>query len=232
MSEIADAGERLSKVRSVLLLDGADESLLEPGEAELLGRLAELIATRELERPEHMQRIGEYAALLARASGLDRDESERIGLAAPLHDIGKVAVSDDILFKQGELDSAEREEMQRHAQAGHDLLDDCSSDVLLLAAEIALTHHERFAGGGYPRGIAGEEIPIAGRIVAVADVFDALVCNRPYRRALTLEQTVQIMLKARGEHFDPVLLDNFVDELDNVLAVAARTADIDLALTL
>ena len=232
MSDIADAGERISKVRSVLLLDGADESLLEPGEAELIGRLAELIGTRELERAEHMHRIGEYSALLARASGLESDESERIGLAAPFHDIGKVAISDDILFKQGELDPAEREEMQRHAQAGHDLLADCTSDVLRLAAEIALTHHERYAGGGYPRGLAGEEIPVAGRIAAVADVFDALVCNRPYRRALTLEEAVKIMLKGRGEHFDPELLDSFVGELDNVLAIAAKTADIDLALTL
>jgi putative two-component system response regulator len=232
MSDIADAGERVSKVRSVLLLDGAGEPLLESGEADLLGRLAELIGARALERPEHMQRIGEYSALLARAGGLEIEESERIGLAARFHDVGKVAISDEILFKQGELDPAEREEMQRHAQAGHDLLADCTSDILRLAAEIALTHHERYGGGGYPRGLAAEEIPVAGRIVAVADVFDALICDRPYRRALTLEEAVAIMLKGRGQHFDAELLDTFVGELDNVLAVAAKTADIDLALTL
>jgi putative two-component system response regulator len=231
MIDTAEVGERITKVRSVFMLDGPDESLLETGEGELLGRLADLIATREIERAEHMQRIGEYAALLARASGLERDESELIGLAAPLHDIGKVAISDDILFKPGELDPVEREEMERHAQAGHDLLADCTSDVLRLAAEIALTHHERYDGGVYPRGLAGEEIPVAGRIAAVADVFDALVCDRPYRRAMTLEQTVKIMLQGRGEHFDPELLDGFVSELDNVLAVAAKTADIDLTLT-
>jgi putative two-component system response regulator len=232
MSDFADAGERISKVRSVLPLDGADEPLLEPGEAEVLGRLAELIGSREVERAEHMQRIGEYSALLARAGGLESEESERIGVAAPFHDVGKVAISDEILFKQGELDPGEREEMQRHAQAGHDLLADCTSGILRLAAEIALTHHERYDGSGYPRGLAGEEIPVAGRIVAIADVFDALICDRPYRRALKLEQTVTIMLKGRGEHFDPELLDTFVGELDNVLAVAAKTADIDLALTL
>jgi putative two-component system response regulator len=224
MGEIAD-------VRAVFMLDGEDESVLDPGEPELLGRLAELIATRGLESAAHMQRIGEYSALLARASGLDSELSGRIGMAAPLHDVGKVGIADEILFKQGELDPAERAEMERHAQAGYDLLADTSSDVLRLAAEIALTHHERFDGSGYPRGLVGEEIPVAGRIAAVADVFDALVCDRPYRRALTLEDAVKLMLRGRGNQFDPALLDHFVGELDAVLAAAEKSADIDLALT-
>ena len=107
-----------------------------------------------------------------------------------------------------------------------------SSDVLRLAAEIALTHHERFDGTGYPRGLAGEEIPIAGRIVAVADVFDALVCDRPYRRALTLEEAVKIMLRGRGEPFDPDLIDYFVERArQRARRRRRRSADIDLALT-
>jgi putative two-component system response regulator len=179
-----------------------------------------------------MQRIGDYSALLARAGGADREESRLIGRAAALHDVGKIEIADEILFKQGELDPGERQEMQRHARAGNELLADSSSDVLRLAAEIALTHHERYDGSGYPRGLTGTEIPLAGRIVAVADVFDALVCDRPYRRALTLEQAVKFMLKGRGTEFDPALIDHFMDELDNVVAAAAKSGDIDLALTL
>jgi len=226
-----DAMPEIAEVRTVFLLDGHDAAQLDPGEPELLGRLAELIAIRKLESAAHMQRIGEYSSLLARAGGLDDDESGRIGMAAPLHDVGKVGIADEILFKQGEFDAGERKEMERHAQAGHDLLADAGSDVLRLAAEIALTHHERYDGTGYPRALAGEGIPLAGRIVAVADVFDALVCDRPYRRALTLEDAVKVMLRGRGGQFDPELIDAFVSELDNVLAAAARTADIDLALT-
>jgi putative two-component system response regulator len=232
MTERPDAEEWLATVRSMLLLDGEYVSLLEPGEEELLGRLADLIATRRLETAAHMQRIGDYSAVLARAAGIEREERERIRLAARLHDVGKIAIADEILFKQGELDPDERHEMQRHASAGHELLADARSDVLRLAAEIALTHHERYDGSGYPRGLAGDEIPIEGRIVAVSDVFDALICDRPYRRALTLEETVKIMLKERGTHFDPDLLDSFVDEMNSVLAAAARASDIDLTLTL
>jgi putative two-component system response regulator len=222
---------RVADVRSVFMLDGVHEAWLDPGEPELLGRLAELIAERNLESATHMQRVGEYSALLARASGLDQEKSDLIGMAAPLHDVGKVGIADEILTKRGELDADERREMERHAQAGHDLLADATSDVVRLAAEIALTHHERYDGTGYPRGLAGEAIPVTGRITAVADVFDALVCDRPYRRALTLEEAVKIMLRGRGTQFDPDLIDSFMGELDNVLAAAAKSADIDLALT-
>jgi putative two-component system response regulator len=231
MKDREDGVQELADVRAVFMLDGENEALLDPGEPELMGRLAELIAARRLESAAHMRRIGEYSALLARANGVDSEGSRLIGMAAPLHDVGKVGIADEILFKQGQLDPAEREEMQRHARAGHEILSDSSSEVLRLAAEIALTHHERFDGSGYPQGLAGEEIPIAGRIAAVADVFDALVCDRPYRSALTLEEAVKLMLKGRGDQFDPDLLDNFLSELDNVLAVAAKSADIDLALT-
>jgi putative two-component system response regulator len=231
MENREDAVSRKAEVREALLLDGEAEAELAAGEPELLARLAELIADRNLESAAHMQRIGEYSRVLARACGLDSEETARIGMAAPLHDLGEVGIADEILFKQGEFDPEERRAMERHAQAGYDLLADASSAVLRLAAEIALTHHERFDGTGYPRGLAGEEIPIAGRIVAIADVFDALVCDRPHRRALTLEEAVMIMLRGRGGQFDPELIDYFMSELDNVLAAAARSADIDFALT-
>ena len=162
MNDRDEVMSRIADVRSVFMLDGMEEEMLDPGEAELLGRLAELIASRGLESAAHMRRIGDYSALLARASGLESEESGRIGMAAPLHDVGKVGIADEILFKQGELDPVEREEMQRHARAGHELLADTSSDVMRLAAEIALTHHERYDGSGYPPGPRGRRDPGRG----------------------------------------------------------------------
>jgi putative two-component system response regulator len=188
--------------------------------------------SRGLETPGHLERIGEYSRLLARAAGLGTEEAERIRLAAPLHDVGKVAIADAILLKEGELDIAEREEMQRHAEAGHELLGGCTSDILQLAGEIALTHHERFDGRGYPQGLSDDTIPLPGRIVAVADVFDALICDRPHRRAMSLEDAVKVMLRGRGAHFDPRLLDHFLLDLDAMLAAASRTTDLDLVQTL
>jgi putative two-component system response regulator len=228
----ADPARTIADIRAQFLLDGPNEARLDPSEIELLGRLAQLIGSRGLETPGHLERIGEYSRLLARAAGLGTEEAERIRLAAPLHDVGKVAIADAILLKEGELDIAEREEMQRHAEAGHELLGGCTSDILQLAGEIALTHHERFDGRGYPQGLSDDMIPLPGRIVAVADVFDALICDRPHRRAMSLEDAVKVMLRGRGAHFDPRLLDHFLLDLDAMLAAASRTTDLDLVQTL
>ena len=232
MTPAKDTGERIAAIRALFLLDGAHEATLDPSDVEMLGRIAELIGSRELETPGHMERIGEYSRLLARAAGLGAEEADRIRLAAPFHDVGKVAIADDILFKQSELDVAEREEIQRHAQAGHDLLAGSRSEIVALGAQIALTHHERFDGRGYPQGLSDDDIPIAGRIVAVADVFDALICDRPHRKAMSLEEAVKVMLRARGAHFDPRLLDLFLLDLDAMLAAASRSTDLDLVTTL
>lgn len=232
MTSPAETGARIAEIRALFLLDGANEAALDPADVELLGRLAQLMGTREIESPGHMERIGEYSRLLARAAGLPTEEAERIRLAAPLHDVGKVAVPDQILFKEGELDIGEREEVQRHSQAGHDLLSGSDHEVVALAAQIALTHHERFDGRGYPEGLSDDAIPVAGRIVAVADVFDALICDRPHRKAMTLEDAVKVMLRGRGAHFDPHLLDLFLLDLDAMLAAASRTTDLDLVTTL
>jgi putative two-component system response regulator len=146
------------------------------------------------------------------------DQAHMIGLAARLHDVGKVAVPDFVLLKQSPLTDEERVLMQRHCETGHDILAEGSSDLLRLAAVIALTHHEWFDGSGYPEALAGEAIPVAGRIVAIADSFDALTNDRPYRPALVFEEAKEILLRERGTHFDPAMLDLFLgsDQLEEI----------------
>jgi putative two-component system response regulator len=195
--------------------------------AELLGPLSEAVGRRDLETGAHIRRIGESSALLAAASGMSRDEVEAIRLAAPMHDLGKVAIPDSVLLKPGKLTPEERVLAERHAQIGHDIFSGSSSLLLTLAADIALTHHERVDGTGYPNGLEGDEIPIAGRIVAVTDVYDALTSDRPYRGALSDDEALQIMVAGRGTHFDAGLLDLFLDRLDAVRALASEFADTD-----
>jgi hypothetical protein len=139
----------------------------------------------------------------------------RIGHAAPLHDVGKVAIPDAILLKPGALTTEERAIVETHAEEGHRLLRGSSSSILDMGATIALSHHERWDGGGYPRGIAAENIPIEGRIVAIADVFDALTSHRVYRAAFSVEKAVEMMLDQANRHFDPVLLHKFMEVLDS-----------------
>lgn len=165
------------------------------------------IEFRDLVTGEHVERMSEYCLLIAEGLGLEPAQRQSIALAARLHDIGKIAVPDGILLKAGPLTDDERKTMQRHCVVGHQILSTSRSDILELAATIALTHHERFDGGGYPQGIAGEAIPLEGRIAAIADSFDALTSDRPYRQALSAEEAKTVMIGERGTHFDPDLLD-------------------------
>jgi cyclic di-GMP phosphodiesterase len=222
---LQEAHERATEVREALVDVAERERLIDHQRAEMLRRLSEAVGQRDLETGAHIRRIGRHAALLARAYGLDEETVRAIGLAAPMHDVGKVAIPDAILLKPGTLSSGEREVMQRHAQIGHDILAYSGSPLLDLAGEIALTHHERFDGTGYPAGLPGEKIPLAGRIVAIADVFDALTSDRPYRAKLPLEQTLEIMLEGRGAHFDPGLRDCFLENLNAVREVSEAERD-------
>lgn len=143
-----------------------------------------------------------------------------IRTAAQLHDAGKIAIPDRILLKAGALTTKERAIMQTHCEVGHDLLRDSGNPVLDLAATIAWTHHERVDGSGYPRHLTGTDIPLEGRIAAVADVFDALTSNRPYRSAMSLDQAVAVLRDGRDRHFDPDVLDALFDHLGEVVAVS------------
>jgi methanogenic corrinoid protein MtbC1 len=188
-------------------------SELEIAQAETVQRLSMAVEFRDEDTGAHIERIGRFSVLLAEHIGMDADFCERLRHAAPLHDVGKVAIPDAILLKPGPLTPEERAIVETHAEEGHRLVRGSSSSILDMAATIALSHQEKWDGSGYPRGLKGEAIPIEGRIVAVADVFDALTSDRVYREAFTIEEGVQMMREQRGRHFDPVLLDAFMEVL-------------------
>jgi putative two-component system response regulator len=187
---------------------------LEEARLEVLERLATAGEFRDDETGEHTRRVGVTAEALAEAVGADDETRRRIGVAAPLHDIGKIAIPDSLLLKEGRFTRTEREEMQRHTSIGADMLAGASSGLLELARDIALTHHERWDGSGYPNRLAGEEIPMAGRIVALADVFDALTHARPYKDAWEIGAAVEEIKRSGGDQFDPTLVEAFA-ELDH-----------------
>jgi methanogenic corrinoid protein MtbC1 len=166
---------------------------------------------RDEDTGAHIERIGRLSAQLAEEIGLDVVFCARLSHAAPLHDVGKVAIPDAILLKPGPLTIAERAIVETHAEEGHRLLTRSSSSILDLAASVALSHHEKWDGSGYPRGLAEEEIPVEGRIVAVTDVFDALTSDRVYRKAFSVDKAIEMMKEQRARHFDPVLLDAFME---------------------
>lgn len=184
---------------------------LEGARLEMLQRLALAAEFRDDYTGEHTQRVGRTSRRIAEALGLEHDQVERIGLAAPLHDVGKIAVSDAILLKPGRLTDDEWQLMQRHTIAGGRMLRGSGSRLLQAAERIALTHHERWDGAGYPHGLSGEDIPQEGRIVAVADVFDALTHERPYKDPWPLDQAVEEIAAERGRRFEPRVVDVFLD---------------------
>jgi methanogenic corrinoid protein MtbC1 len=188
-------------------------SELEVAQAETVHRLSMAVEFRDEDTGAHIERIGRFSTMLAELIGMEQDYCRRLSHAAPLHDVGKVAIPDAILLKPGPLTPDERAIVETHAEEGHRLLRGSSSSILHLAATIALSHHEKWDGTGYPRGVAGEAIPIEGRIVAIADVFDALTSDRVYRKAFSVDQAVEMMMQQRGRHFDPVLLDAFMEVL-------------------
>jgi HD-GYP domain-containing protein (c-di-GMP phosphodiesterase class II) len=189
-------------------------SELEVAQAETVRRLSMAVEFRDEDTGQHIERIGRFSTLLAEQIGMDHEFCERIRHAAPLHDVGKVAIPDAILLKPGPLTPDERKIVETHAEEGYRLVRGSTSAILDMAATIALSHQEKWDGSGYPRGLKGEAIPIEGRIVAVADVFDALTSDRVYRPAFPLEKAIEMMREERGTHFDPVLLDAFMEVLE------------------
>jgi methanogenic corrinoid protein MtbC1 len=202
-------------------------SELEVAQTETVRRLSMAVEFRDEDTGAHIERIGRLSTLLAEQIGMDPDFCERLSHAAPLHDVGKVAIPDAILLKPGPLTAEERAIIETHAEEGHRLLRGSSSSILELATTIALSHQEKWDGTGYPRGLSGETIPIEGRIVAIADVFDALTSDRVYRKAFSVEEAVQMMREQRGQHFDPVLLDAFMEVLDSSGTDARERSRVD-----
>lgn len=187
-----------------------------------LGRAAEY---RDNETGLHIIRMSKFSTLLAKELGWNDADSELMLHASPMHDVGKIGIPDAILLKPGKFDPHEWEIMKTHATIGADILSDGDSDLLRLAREIALTHHEKWDGSGYPHRTAGEAIPQAGRIVAVADVFDALTSERPYKKAWPLEKAIAYMQEEAGRHFDPAVIECFKACLPQFLEIHQRYAE-------
>ncbi len=171
---------------------------------------------------DHIVRMGQYSTLMATKLNLSDEFIDLIHYASPMHDIGKIGIPDKILLKPGKLDNIEFETIKTHSQIGSRLLSRSKSKILQMAQEIALNHHEKFNGNGYPNQLQGSQIPISGRIVAVADTFDALTSKRPYKEPYPPEVTLDIMKKESGEHFDPTILDIFVSNFDKFLEIRGK----------
>lgn len=184
-------------------------------------RLARAAEFRDGETGEHILRIGELAGAIAEKLGQPADWAHLVRQAAPMHDIGKIGIPDEVLKKPGPLAAAEREIMKQHARIGADILGRSRIPLFRLAAEIALTHHERWDGAGYPDGLAGEAIPLSGRIVAVADFFDAVTMDRCYRPAFTPREGLELLRAQSGRALDPRIVEVFVEHADELLAIRA-----------
>lgn len=186
---------------------------------ETVFRLSKAAEFRDPTTGAHILRVAHYSELIARGLNLPVADQKLLLEAAPMHDIGKVGIADTILLKPGQLDAEEFEIMRHHTILGYEILKGSSSTVLQAGAEIARAHHEKFDGTGYPNGIKGEDIPIFSRIVAVADVFDALTSARPHKKAWSLEQATQHIKANSGSHFDPECVAVFCDQWDDVLGI-------------
>jgi putative two-component system response regulator len=239
LTKPVDKVEFLARTRNMLLVSDARKQLTDRAawladevrkataeivarERETVIRLCKAAEYRDPETGAHILRMAHYSQLIARGMGLTVDDQELLLEAAPMHDIGKVGIADKILLKPGRLDADEFEIMKHHAIFGYELLKGSSSRVLQAGAEIARGHHEKFDGSGYPAGIRGADIPLFSRIVAVADVFDALTSERPYKKAWTLEAAVDFLVKGSGTHFDPQCVQIFLNAWDDVLEIRNR----------
>ena len=208
----------LERARSTERLNAANEELRVSRE-ETITRLAVAADWRDTETAAHIERVGQYAASLARWAGCPRDFVEQIRLASKMHDVGKLGVPDAILRKPGKFTPEEFDEMKKHTLMGGRILEGSTSPLIQMAHRIALFHHERWDGSGYPHGIAGEAIPLEGRITAVCDVFDALCSRRVYKDAYPIDSAFAIIAEEAGKHFDPRLSRLFVENRAEVIEI-------------
>jgi two-component system response regulator RpfG len=192
---------------------------VEERERETLFRLAKAIEFRDFGTGAHLMRMSRFTGLIAEGLGMPEDDARMLELAAPLHDIGKIGIPDAILLKRGQLTPEEYAVMRTHPQIGHEILRDSHSRFIQLGAQIALRHHERWDGQGYPDRLGGEDIPIAARIVALADVFDALISERPYKPAWSHEAAVEYVMGQSGKHFDPQCVKALFRDMAQVVLI-------------
>ncbi len=215
--------EREVEVR--LEAERAHEQEIEATQREVIITMGTICETRSRETGNHVRRVAEYSALLAELSGCDEHEQELLRIASPMHDIGKVAIADEILNKPGKYTDEEFEAMKAHTILGYDMLKGSSREIIQAAAIVAHQHHEKYDGSGYPQGLVGEDIHLYGRITAIADVFDALGSERVYKKAWPLSEILEFFREQSGRHFDPRLVTLFFDHLDRFLAIRERFKD-------
>jgi putative two-component system response regulator len=184
---------------------------------ETIIRLAVAAEYRDDNTGAHLQRISRYAEMIARNLGLPPNQVELIRLASPMHDIGKIGIPDHILLSKQELTEQEFKMMKTHPEIGYKILKDSQSSLLKMSAVIAFAHHERYDGSGYPIGLSSTDIPLPARIVAVADVFDALTTSRPYKKSYTIDESIKMMAKEVGSHFDPKVFEAFTRGIDEII---------------
>ncbi len=194
---------------------------------EMIFRLALVAEYKDESTGVHLVRIADYSIELAHSMGLPEKDIELIKYASPMHDIGKLVIPDAILKKPSGLTPEEREIMKRHTVLGAEIFKGSKSPLLKAVKEICLTHHERYDGTGYPRGLKDKEIPLFGRIVGVADVFDALTSKRPYKEAYGFDEAVRMVESQSGKHFDPKLVKSFIKDLDKMRAIWKATKDLE-----
>lgn len=180
---------------------------------------------RDNETGKHIMRMSHMCEILALKIGCDISWAKMLKLASPLHDVGKIGIPDNILLKPGRLDGDELEVMRTHSAIGGDIIPEFPADIISMARRIALTHHERWDGAGYPVGLKGEEIPLEGRIAAICDVYDALVSTRPYKRAWSKQEALEYLQQNRGGHFDPNLVDHFIASIEQIDDIQERFAE-------
>ena len=217
----------LLKDKTFLLEDEVQKATksLKDSEHETLQLLGKSAEYKDSETSAHTVRVAHYCKVLAKSVGLNEKIQDVIFHASPLHDLGKLGIADKILLKPGKLDADEFEIMKTHARIGYDILKYSQSGYLKAGAVISYSHHEKFDGSGYPLGLSGERIPILGRIVAVADVFDALTSVRPYKDAWSIEDACALLVEEKGKHFDPNLIDLFIENLDEIKSIKSQFLD-------
>ncbi|MEI8658347.1 HD domain-containing phosphohydrolase [Vibrio sp. Hal054] len=189
---------------------------------DLIQRLGRAAEYKDNETGMHVQRMSHYTKILAMALGMEEDHAEELRMATTMHDIGKIGIPDSILLKPGKLDEQEFAEMKKHVVIGGNILSNPRSTLISLAYKVATAHHEKWDGSGYPNGLVGDAIPIEGRIAAIADVFDALTSERPYKTAWSIEEAIEFLESQSGKHFDPQLVQLFIEQLPAILEVKEK----------
>jgi len=222
ISKPFDITEFILRVKNAVTMGELQNKRSERDIIYILSKAAEY---RDNETSMHTVRVGEMSAFLAKKFAWSSEKIELMRLAAPMHDIGKVGIEDAILLKPGRLVEDEFTKMKEHAQIGYNILSQKETPLLQLAAEIALTHHEKFDGSGYPNALKAEEIPLSGAIVAVVDVFDALLSERPYKKAFSVERTLEILQNDSGTHFHPEVISMFMQNIDEIMSIRTSLAD-------